>query len=49
MHKEFEERKKKASLLDLLLGKNPTKNDTSRFYVSEFPLFEVFGHKMLSD
>lgn len=49
VHKEFEEKKKKTSPLDLLIATNPTKNDTSRFYVSEFPFFEVFGHKMLSD
>lgn len=47
MHKEFEERKKKTGLLDLLLVKNPTKNDTSPFYVPEFPFSEVISQKML--
>lgn len=45
----MELRKKKISLLDILHVKNPAKNVTSRFYVSEFSFFEVFGNKMLSD
>lgn len=40
---------KENSLLDSLHVKNPAKNGTSRFYVSEVLFFEVFGHKTLSD
>lgn len=37
------------SLSDILHVKNPAKNGTSRFYVSEFSFFEVIDNKMLSD